>query len=128
VGALDSDISDMMEEAIGDLGRTITYYKRSPGSSINTATMTRAYTTTATISVAAIRSPGRSEDVGRGAVTEFVYTLRKSDLGASVVPDRNDQISDTVGPDTFTLSVTNIETDANDLAWRITARFKRNES
>jgi hypothetical protein len=128
VGDLTSDISDMMDDVLEALGRTITYYKRTPGGSINTTTMTRGYTTTATISVAAMRSPGRSDDVGRGAVTEFVYTVRKVDLGASVVPDRNDQISDTVGPDTFTLSVTNIETTADDLAWEITARFKRNES
>lgn len=128
MGDLTSDISDMMADVLEAFDRTITYYKRTPGATINTATMSRGYTTTATISVSAMRSTGRSEDVGRGAFTEFVYTVRKVDLGASVVPDRNDQISDTVGPDTFTLSVTNIETTADDLAWEITARFKRNES
>lgn len=128
MGEFTSDISDMMSDVLAALGRTIIYYKRSPNATIDTNTMARSYPSTAYPSVPAMRSTGRSQDVGRGAITEFVYTIRKVDLGATVIPDRNDQIEDTILSETYFLSVTNVETTADDLAWDITARVKRNEN
>jgi hypothetical protein len=118
----------MMEDVLAALGRVIVYYKRAPDATINTTTMARSYPTTTYSNIPAMRTTGQTQDVGRGAVSEFVYTIRKSDLGLTVIPDRNDQIEDSVASETFFLSVVNVESTADDVAWEITARVKRNEN
>ncbi len=127
MGTFTDDISDMMGDVIEDLGRSIVYVTRGSGTTIDTNTMTRSYAPVP-VTVSAVREPSRTGFSGPANSEEFVYTIRKADLGAAITPDRNDQIEDTVGSDTLVLSVTLIETTADDLAWRITARHKRVEA
>lgn len=121
MGTLDSDIEAGMLEVIDALGRSITFTKIAQGA-FNASTMTRA-TTPTPYTINALRDESRPANVGMASVEEFQYTIRKTDLAC--VPDENDQITDTVGGVSLTLSVVGVSSAAGDLAWKIRARVKK---